>query len=93
MNSLRSQAYGRAMRRIEDVGASKLSPAERELVRMSADSLFFCEDLSEDPDARASVSEMTALCRRLVESERWLDESARGLLHDVLACGPLAPVA
>jgi hypothetical protein len=99
MNSDRSQAYGRVVRTIEDVGASKLLDSERELVRATADSLFFCEDLSTDPDARAAVSEISALCRRLVESDRWLDESARGLLRDVLACGPdvnvgasLAPV-
>ena len=76
------------MRKIDDVGVSKLLEQERELVRSSADSLFFCEDLSIDPDARTAVSDMTALCRRLVESDRWLDDSARGLLRDVLSCGP-----
>ena len=32
------------------------------------------------------------LARDLVDSGRWLDESARPLLADVLACGPLQPV-
>jgi hypothetical protein len=36
---------------------------------------------------------VTGLARGLVESDRWLDDSARGLLADVLACGPLQPVA
>jgi hypothetical protein len=36
---------------------------------------------------------VTALARHLVESDRWLDETARRLLQDVLACGPLQPVA
>jgi hypothetical protein len=36
---------------------------------------------------------MTALARHLVESERWIDESASRLLDDLMACGPLQPVA
>jgi hypothetical protein len=68
MTSERSQAYGRVMRTLEDVGPAKLLDAERERVRAAADTLFFAEDLG-------------------------LDESARKLLQDVLATGPLAPVA
>ena len=33
------------------------------------------------------------LARNLVDSGRWLDETARPLLADVLGCGPLQPVA
>jgi len=93
MTSERSQAYGRVVRTLEDVGPAKLTEAERERVRAASDTLFFAEDLSVDPDAREAVSDMTALARHLVESERWLDESARKLLQDVLATGPLQPVA
>ena len=93
MTSERSQAYGRVVRTLEDVGPAKLTEAERERVRAAADTLFFAEDLSVDADARDAVSDITALARHLVESERWLDESARKLLHDVLAAGPLQPVA
>ena len=93
MTSERSQAYGRVMRTLEDVGPAKLTEAERERVRLAADTLFFAEDLGTDAEARGAVSDITALARHLVESERWLDETARKLLQDVLATGPLAPVA
>jgi hypothetical protein len=81
------------MRTLEDVGPAKLTDSEKERVRHAADTLFFAEDLGTDSDARDAVSDITALARHLVESERWLDETARKLLQDVLAAGPLAPVA
>ena len=93
MTSERSQAYGRVMRALEDVGPAKLLDAERERIRGAADTLFFAEDLGVDVEARDAVADMTALARNLVESDRWLEESARRLLADVLACGPLEPVA
>jgi len=93
MTSERSEAYGRVMRTLEDVGPAKLTDSERDRVRHAADTLFFAEDLGTDSDARDAVSDITALARHLVESERWLDETARKLLQDVLAAGPLAPVA
>jgi hypothetical protein len=93
MTSDRSQAYGRVMRTLEDLGPAKLIDSERERVRAAADTLFFAEDLGSDAEAREAVSDITALARHLVDSERWLDESARKLLSDVLATGPLAPVA
>ena len=93
MTSERSQAYGRVMRILDEVGPAKLTESERERVRAAADTLFFAEDLGTDGEAREAVSDVTALARHLVESERWLDETARRLLQDVLACGPLQPVA
>ena len=93
MTSERSQAYGRVMRILEDMGPSKLHESERDEVRAVADTLFFAEDLGADADARDAVTRITALARNLVESQRWLDESARQLLADVLGCGPLQPVA
>jgi hypothetical protein len=93
MTSERSQAYGRVMRILEDMGPAKLHESEREQIRAAADTLFFAEDLGVDADARDAVSTITALARNLVDSERWLDESARALLSDVLGCGPLQPVA
>jgi hypothetical protein len=81
------------MRTLEDVGPAKLLDSERERVRMAADTLFFAEDLGSDAEAREAVSDMTALARHLVESERWLDDSARRLLEDLTSCGPLQPVA
>ena len=81
------------MRILEDLGPSKLQPSEREEIRVAADTLFFAEDLGMDAEARDAVSRITRLARDLVDSGRWLDESARPLLADVLGCGPLQPVA
>jgi hypothetical protein len=81
------------MRTLEDLGPAKLTEAERDRVRQAADTLFFAEDLGSDAEARDAVSDITALARHLVESERWVDETARKLLQDVLGTGPLAPVA
>jgi hypothetical protein len=81
------------MRTLEEIGPAKLQDAERERIRVAADTLFFAEDLGTDADAREAVADMTALARSLVESERWLDETAGKLLEDVTACGPLQPVA
>ena len=74
-------------------GNGRIPEATRERVRAAADTRFFAEDLGVDGEARDAVSDVTALARHLVESERWLDESARRLLQDLLACGPLQPVA
>ena len=93
MTSERSQAYGRVMRTLDDVGPAKLLESERERIRAAADTLFFAEDFTVDAEARDAVSDMTALARHLVESDRWLDESASRLLDDVLACGPLEPAS
>lgn len=93
MTSERSQAYGRVMRILEDLGPSKLHEAERDEIRAAADTLFFAEDLGADPDARDAAARIAALARNLVDSGRWLDESARPLLAAVLGCGPLQPVA
>jgi hypothetical protein len=81
------------MRTLEEVGPAKLTESERERIRAAADTLFFAEDLGSDGEARDAVTDVTALARHLVDSERWLDDSARALLQDVLACGPLQPVA
>jgi hypothetical protein len=81
------------MRTLDDMGPAKLHGSEREEIRVAADTLFFAEDLGSDADARDAVSRITRLARQLVDSGRWLDESARPLLADVLACGPLQPVA
>lgn len=93
MTSERSQAYGRVMRILDEMGPAKLQPAEREQIRSAADTLFFAEDLGTDSEARDAVSSITRLARQLVDSGRWLDETARPLLSDVLGCGPLQPVA
>lgn len=89
MNSERTQAYGRVVKTLEDLGPAKLQPAEVDRVRDAADTLIFAADLDE---ARASLEDVDALAEHLVASGRWSDERAQQLAEDILACGPLTPV-
>jgi hypothetical protein len=90
MNTERTQAYGRVVKTLEDLGPAKLQQAEQQRIRDAADALIFASDLDE---ARASLEDVDALAEHLVASDRWSDERARLLVDDLLACGPVAPVA
>ena len=92
MTSERSRAYGRVMKTLEDVGPAKLQPREADVVRETADALFFSENLSSDEYALEMLSQVHDLVGRLVESERWLPETGGALIADLQACGPLLPV-
>ena len=89
MNSERTQAYGRVLRRLQDVGVSKLHAPEQARIREAADTLLFAATLEK---ARAALEDLDALCDHLAVTGRWSAESAADLAQDVLACGPLAPV-
>ncbi len=89
MNSERTQAYGRIVKTLEDLGAAKLQPAEQDRLRDAADTLIFASSLEE---ARASLEDIDALAEHLVASDRLSEERAQQLLEDVLACGPVTPV-
>ena len=89
MTSERTQAYGRVLRTLEDVGPTKLHESEQERIREAADTLIFATTLA---DARAALEDIDALCEHLVATHRWSHERAAELAHDLLACGPLAPV-
>ena len=89
MNSERTQAYGRVVRTLEDVGPTKLHDGEQQRIRDAADTLIFAAGYEE---ARATLAEVEALTEQLVESGRWSDERATELAHDLMACGPVAPV-
>ncbi len=89
MNSERTQAYGRIVKTLEDLGAAKLQPAEQDRLRDAADTLIFASGLEE---ARASLEDIDALAGHLVASDRLSEERAQQLLEDVLACGPVTPV-
>ncbi len=89
MNSERTQAYGRIVKTLEDLGPAKLQKAELERVREAADTLIFATGLEE---ARASLEDMDALVEHLVASDRWSEERAQRLVDDILACGPVTPV-
>jgi hypothetical protein len=88
MTSDRSNAYGRVMKTLADIGPAKLQPAEDEIVREAADAMFFAEDLEGNLHAAAALSRLGQLAARLVDSDRWLFETAERLVHDVEACGP-----
>jgi hypothetical protein len=90
MTSERTQAYGRVLRTLEDVGPTKLHETEQQRIRDAADTLIFASTLDE---ARAVLEDVDALAEHLVATERWSEERAAELAHDILACGPLAPVA
>jgi hypothetical protein len=90
MNSERTQAYGRVLRTLEDVGPTKLHESEQDRIREAADTLLFAATLEL---ARATLEDVDALCEHLVATGRWSEERAAELAQDILACGPLAPVA
>jgi len=89
MNSDRTQAYGRVVKTLDELGPAKLQPAEQERIRDAADTLIFAADLDQ---ARVAMEDLDALAERLVASGRWSDERAARLVDDVLACGPVTPV-
>ena len=89
MNTERTQAYGRVVKTLEDLGPAKLQPSEQDRVREAADALIFAVDRE---DARLALEDIDALVERLVSSDRWSDERARQLVEDILACGPLTAV-
>lgn len=93
MTSQRSQAYGRVMKTLSDLSASKFHAREQDIVRHAVDRVFFCEDLAGDPDAREALAAVRTLADEMVASDRLLPETAERLVGDVDACGPMAPVA
>ncbi len=92
MTSARAQAYGRVVRTIDEVAASKLLAPEQQRIRDAADTLLFCET-PDAPGAREALADIESLARHLAESERWTEERARALADDVVACGPVAQLA
>ena len=90
MTAERSEAYGRVMKMLADMGESKLHPSERDLVRVAADTLLFADDFEGDFDAQVALDDVRQLAERLVEADRWLFETADRLVHDLEDCGPAA---
>jgi hypothetical protein len=89
MTSERTQAYGRVVRTLDDVGATKLHQSEQVSIREFADTLIFAATAEE---ARETVRAVEALGEHLVASGRWTEERAAELVADLVACGPLSPV-
>ena len=91
MTSERTQAYGRIVKTLEDLGPSKLLDTEQQRIRDAADTLIFAEQA--DDHVVAALEDIRALAGHLAESGRWTDERAAELVGDIAAVGPLAPVA
>jgi hypothetical protein len=89
MTSDRTQAYGRVVKTLEDIGPAKLQPAEQDRIREAADTLIFAADLDE---AREGMADVETLAEHLVASDRWSEERAKQLVDDLLACGPVTAV-
>ena len=89
MNSERTQAYGRVVKTLEDLGPAKLQTDEQARVREAADTLIFAVDLEE---ARTAMADVDALAEHLVASDRWSEERAKQLVDDLLDCGPVTAV-
>jgi hypothetical protein len=90
MTSERTQAYGRVLRTLQDVGPTKLHASEQERIRDAADTLIFAATLNE---AREAITDIESLADHLAATQRWSEERAVALARDIAACGPLAPVA
>jgi hypothetical protein len=89
MNSDRTQAYGRVVKMLDDLGPTKLQPAELERIREAADTLVFASSVDE---TRAALDDVKELTEHLVVVDRWTDERAEQLLSDLESCGPVSPV-
>ncbi len=85
MTNDRTQAYGRVVQTLTELGPTKLLPAEQARIRDAADNLIFASDLDE---ARDALLDMSALAEHLLGSGRWLEERVNTLVADLLGCGP-----
>jgi hypothetical protein len=88
MSPNRTQAYRRVMHTLDELGPSKLQPAEQDRVRLAADSLVFSSDLTTDAEATEALADVQELCDRLVDSGRWEQITASRLVSDLRECGP-----
>lgn len=90
MTNERTEAYGRVVQTLAELGPTKLHPREQARIRDAADTLIFAASLDE---ARDALRDMGALAEHLLKSGRWLEERVDTLIANLLACGPeTAPV-
>jgi len=92
MTAERSEAYGRALRLIDDKGPAALTPTEVDALRDAADAFLFGRIGDEGVrDARFAAE---AIAARLTGSGRWSADEGERLLDALTACGPeRVPVA
>lgn len=82
----RSQAYGRVIHTLTEIGPSKLQPDEADLLREAADQLLFTDGIADADEALASAE---ILLDALVMADRWIGQTARNLMTDLRDCGPV----
>jgi hypothetical protein len=92
MTADRARAYAHVMNVVADLGPAKLHDDEQAIIREAADALLFCTDITEDSDARETLTRLEEAIERLVEADRLLAETAESILDAVEDCGP-EPVA
>ena len=90
MSPERTQAYGRVMHTLNELGPSKLLTEEQDRIREAADSLIFAAEFIADPSATEALQDAESLCTSLVQSGRWTEITAARLLKDLRECGPEA---
>jgi hypothetical protein len=88
MTSRRSQSYGRVMATLRAMGDTKLHEDERAQIREAADALLFCDDMDAG-EGRLALDGIVELSDELIESGRWLPDTAERLVEDVAGCGPV----
>jgi len=88
MSPERTQAYGRVMHTLNELGPSKLLADEQDRIRDAADTLIFAADLIQEPVAVEALGDVETLCDALVESGRWTEITAARLAKDLRECGP-----
>ncbi|MHB1570645.1 MAG: hypothetical protein ACYCXW_21825 [Solirubrobacteraceae bacterium] len=88
MTNERSQAYGRVIQTLSELGPSKLLADEQDRLRDAADTLLFTEEAQTAVAARDDALEVL---EHLVECGRWSDERASRLANDIAGCGPRIP--
>jgi hypothetical protein len=89
MNTDRTHAYGRVVKTLDDLGPTKLQPAELDRIRDAADTLIFA---GMPDEAHAAIENVRELVEHLVAVDRWTEERAEQLLSDLQDCGPVSPV-
>jgi hypothetical protein len=70
MTNNRTQAYGRVVKTLDELGPSKLLAAEQARIRDAADILIFASDVDE---TREALRDIGRLAEALVASGGWLE--------------------
>lgn len=93
MTSSRTEAYGRVVKTLAELGPVKLHAPEIVRIREASDTLLFAVDAKPASGIKEALADIESLAAHLSASGRWTTERAARLVDDVLGCGPLAPVA